>query len=68
MKMGNMIRDLENLINRKIMRELGLCFSLLFFLNSMLLKESTEKLYVRGLVSLIASRETEQTGELFRKM
>lgn len=31
MKMGNMIRHLENLINMKIMRELGLWFSLLFF-------------------------------------
>lgn len=41
------------------MRELGLCFSLVFSLNSVLLKESLEKLHLAGLVSLIVSRETE---------
>lgn len=40
------------------MRESGLCFSLVFSLNTVLLKESVEKLYLGGQVTLIASRET----------
>lgn len=47
------------------MRGLVLHSSLVLFLISVLLKESTEKLYVGGLVSLIALREIKQTGELF---
>jgi len=39
------------------MRGLVLHSSLVLFLISVLLKESTEKLYVGGLVSLIALRE-----------
>ena len=41
------------------MRVLALCFSLVFSLNSVLLNESVEKLYLEGLASLIVSRETQ---------